>query len=129
MAKQEESESRRKQPPPIPEDLDALQGSDDYLRQIEALERKNNDDLTIFWALVVAGIILGLSCDSWFVIPIGGYIVAVAWNMWALIRAAHAAGNPDRIPMAIVGSFISGIYDAIKVVIIGSIFYWIRGCI
>ena len=85
------------------------------------------------WLVVVvvvgAGVLLGILAHRWFEIGVGALIVGVVLNLGLLIRVLVRSGNWDRVGIAILGSVPAGIFDAVKIFVVGMASYWLAGLV
>ena len=72
-----------------------------------------------------AGIVLGLGMTTWQRLAIGALCAGILLNVFLLVRGAIVTGNRDRVFAAALGGVPAGVYDALKIFLVGLIAQWI----
>jgi len=81
-------------------------------------------ETVVFIVIVGGGIIAGLASKNLVSLFLVALILGVLLNGYLLVRAPLKAQMAERVPVALVGAFPAGLYDALKIVATGLVVRW-----
>jgi hypothetical protein len=83
-------------------------------------------ELVVVLFLTVSGVMAGLFVPSWKLLVLISLGAGIALNVWLLTTAVARSSQPERVLLAAVAGIPAGVYDAIKVFLIGAV---VRGLV
>jgi hypothetical protein len=74
--------------------------------------------------IIGGGILLGIASETILSLAVSAALTGIALNAWVLISLAIRVGKWDRVPMAAIGAIPAGLFDGVKVFVIGLLTRW-----
>jgi hypothetical protein len=75
----------------------------------------------VFFILFTGGVISGIVAVSWWQLVGLSVAIGILLNVWLLVTAASRLGRPDRMAAAALGGIPAGLFDAVKIFLLGAV--------